>query len=70
MNIFKRTGPKIDLCETPDRRIVFKSYTENYKKLLEKSSKPLMEIKRLRTLSTERFETRNNLNHEFIKKHF
>ena len=51
-------------------RIIFNDNTSDYHTLLEKSEKTSMEIKRLRNLATEIFNTINSFNPSFMKNIF
>ena len=50
--------------------MILNDSTSDYHKLLEKSKKTSMEIKRLQNLATEIFKTVNNLNPSFMKNIF
>ena len=51
-------------------RLLLKTYTKNYEKLLKISGKSLMEIKLLSTLVLEIFETHKSLNFDIHKNIF
>ena len=57
-------NPRTAFSKNNPRKILFKSYTENYKNLLEKPRRPSMEIKQEHTCATEIFKS---LNIEFMK---
>ena len=51
-------------------RLVLDDYESDYGNLIKKNSTTTMEIKRLRTLATEIFNTINNINPSYIKNIF
>ena len=61
---------KIEKIQEPTLEILYNDSTSGYNQLLNKSSKASMEVKRLRNLALEIFETLNNLNPEHMKENF
>ena len=61
---------KIEKIQKGWLRIVLYDYDNDYDILLRKSGKVTMEIKRLRVLAIEIFETVNNLNPNYMKDIF
>ena len=61
---------KIEKVQKRCLRIVLDGYDSDYNVLLRKSGKVTMEIKRLRVLAIEIFETVNNLNPNYMKDIF
>ena len=51
-------------------RFMLDDYSSSYKRILEKSSKFSMEVKRKHKISTEIYKTLNNLNPSFMKEIF
>ena len=65
-----KSSQKIEQIQKRCLRIILNDYTSDYETLLEKSGKPSMEIKRIRTLAIEIFKTVNNMNPSFMKNIF
>ena len=61
---------KIEKIQKRCLRIALDDYDSDYNVLLRKSGKVTMEIKRLRVLAIEIFETVNNLNPNYMKDIF
>ena len=61
---------KIEKIQERKLEILYNDSTSGYNQLLNKSSKASMEVKRLRNLALEIFETLNNLNPEYLKENF
>ena len=51
-------------------RIIYNDYSSDYQRLLNRSQKPSMEIKRFRNLALEIFKTMNDLHPSFMKSIF
>ena len=58
---------KIEKIQERALRFVYNNHTDNYKKLLEKAGKCLMEVRRMRGLCLEIFKTINDMNPEYMK---
>ena len=61
---------KIESLHKGALRFVLDDYSSSYKRILEKSSKFSMEVKRKHKISTEIYKTLNNLNPSFMKEIF
>ena len=61
---------KIEKIQERELRLLHNDFTSDYSELLNKSGKPSMEVKRLRTLALEIFKTFNNLNPDYMKEIF
>ena len=61
---------KIEKIQERALRILYNDSTSDYNRLLNKSSKASMEVKRLRILALEIFKTLNHLNPEYMKEIF
>ena len=61
---------KIEKIQERALRLLHNNFTSDYSELLNKSGKPSMEVKRLRTLALEIFKTLNNLNPDYMKEIF
>ena len=61
---------KIEKIQERTLRILYNDRTSDYNQLLSKPSKAPMEVKRLRKLALEIFETLNNLNPEYMTEIF
>ena len=61
---------KIEKIQERLLRLLLKDYKSDYKCLLETSCKTTMEVKRLRTLALEIFQTLNDMNPEYLKDIF
>ena len=62
---------KIEKIQERARRLLQNDFTSDCSELLNKSGKPSMEVKRLRTsLALEIFKTLNNLNPDYMKEIF
>ena len=59
---------KIEKMQERALRLLHNDFTSDYSELLNKSGKPSMEVKRLRTLALEIFKTLNNLNPDYMKE--
>ena len=58
---------KIEKIQERALRLLQNDFTSDYSELLNKSGKPSMEVKRLRTLALEILKTLNNLNPDYMK---
>ena len=61
---------KIEEIQERALRLLHSNFTGDYSELLNKSGKPSMEVKRLRTLALEIFKTLNNLDPDYMKEIF
>ena len=61
---------KIEKIQEREHRLLHNDFSSDYSELLNKSGKPSMEVKRLRTLALEIFKTLNNLNPGYMKEIF
>ena len=61
---------KIEKIQERALRILYNEISSDYEPILNKSGKPTMEVKRLRTLALEVFKTLNNMNPEYMKEVF
>ena len=66
----KSSQNKIEKIKRRCLQLLTNDYDSDYKQLLEKTEKPTMEIRRLRTLALEIFKTLNDLNPTFMKNIF
>jgi len=66
----KLSQTKIEKIQHRCLQLITNDYESDNKHLLEKTEKPTMEIRRLRTLAIEIFNTLNNLNPNFMKSIF
>ena len=61
---------KIEKIQERELRLLHNDFASDYFELLNKSGKPSMEVKRLRTLALEILKTFNNLNPDYMKEIF
>ena len=61
---------KIENLHKRALRFMLDDYSSSYKRILEKSSKFSMDVKRKHEISTEIYKTLNNLNPSFMKEIF
>ena len=65
-----RSTNKIESVQKRALRLLYNDYTSTYDSLLAKANEPSMEIKRYRTLASEIFKTRNDLNPTYMQDFF
>ena len=61
---------KIEKIQEQAIRILYNNFSSDYKSILNKSSKSIMEVKQLRTLALKVFKTVTDMNPEYMKKIF
>ena len=66
----KKSTNKIEKIQELRLKLLYDNTTERYDNLLGKTLQPSMEIKRLKTLATEIFETLNDINPNYMKEIF